>query len=91
VNLYLSFLLCKEVWSCAAVGSEDSGDEVRFGRKMNENICDSSRVQKIKMYVRFQLFAFKPNMYRHIALPRPLIFPIRNPSKRVVQVYFFVT
>ena len=42
------------------------------------------------MYVRFRLFAFKPNKYRHLALPRPLIFPIRDPSKRVVQVYFLL-
>ena len=42
------------------------------------------------MYVRFRLFAFKPNMYRHLALLRPLIFPIRDPSKRVVQVYFLL-
>ena len=42
------------------------------------------------MYVRFRLFAFKPNKYRHLALLRPLIFPIRDPSKRVVQVYFLL-
>ena len=44
MNLYLAFVLCEEVWSCAAIGSEDSGEEVGFGRKMNENICDSLRV-----------------------------------------------
>ena len=44
MNLYLAYVLCKEVWSCAAIGSDDSGDEVGFGRKMNENICDSWRV-----------------------------------------------
>ena len=51
---------------------------------------ESVRNKKKRIYVRFQLFAFKPNIYRHIALPRPLIFPIRNPSKRVVQVYFLL-
>ena len=44
MNLCFAFVLRKEVCSCAAIGSEDSGDEDGFGRQMNENICDSSRV-----------------------------------------------